>query len=419
MQPNLEQRVVRIFPEREIPTVSDRDEAGGRSQPDNEEGSSRDNAISNSSDEVKLEIVPGLRAQAKPEQPEAVPRPLGVYEPRVKTVQTSDEGDESEPSKTVVANTSHTESKHEQDTSSDAIDFLMQDFMSAAPRPSQAQELAWDIQIETRPLSKGSRIAKHATIATLFVSLIGIGSFIAYHKFVVPTPAVLGASSRDIELPQPMHTAETNRVEYGEQMMQATSSTGSKSPQVLLKKTPDAPATTASKSETTARDLKVASASDPGPGKLATFADTSRPQATSDSDSPEPPAAISHSSSDQTRNENLEAEYHKAVEKALALHQRSQRAKAKKEYRHALEINPSGAQALSKLALYALETGKYAEAIELAERATSVDPTSSEGWIVLGAARQATADQKGAMLAYRKCSESSGQYVNECRRLLR
>jgi cytochrome c-type biogenesis protein CcmH/NrfG len=71
------------------------------------------------------------------------------------------------------------------------------------------------------------------------------------------------------------------------------------------------------------------------------------------------------------------------------------------------------------LAFYSLEESKYADAIELAERATRIDPNSSEGWIVLGAARQATADRKGAKLAYKKCSESAGQYVKECRRLLR
>jgi tetratricopeptide (TPR) repeat protein len=114
-----------------------------------------------------------------------------------------------------------------------------------------------------------------------------------------------------------------------------------------------------------------------------------------------------------------EAIYRQAVEKAYTLHKRSQHAKAKKEYLRALEINPNGAEALGKLAFYSLEESKYSDAIELAERATRIDPKSSEGWIVLGAARQATADREGAKLAYRKCSESTGQYVTECRRLLR
>ena len=47
-------------------------------------------------------------------------------------------------------------------------------------------------------------------------------------------------------------------------------------------------------------------------------------------------------------------------------------------------------------------------------------PTSSEGWIVLGAARHALGDPHGARDAYRKCVEiGRGSYVEECRRVAR
>jgi cytochrome c-type biogenesis protein CcmH/NrfG len=49
-----------------------------------------------------------------------------------------------------------------------------------------------------------------------------------------------------------------------------------------------------------------------------------------------------------------------------------------------------------------------------------VDPTSSEGWIVLGAARHALGDPRGARDAYRECAERGvGEYVVECKRMLR
>ncbi|MFI5307343.1 MAG: hypothetical protein ACHQ53_08325 [Polyangiales bacterium] len=57
---------------------------------------------------------------------------------------------------------------------------------------------------------------------------------------------------------------------------------------------------------------------------------------------------------------------------------------------------------------------------ELAERAVALDDTSSEAWIVLGAARGALGDHRGAREAYRSCAERAvGEYALECRRLAR
>ena len=58
--------------------------------------------------------------------------------------------------------------------------------------------------------------------------------------------------------------------------------------------------------------------------------------------------------------------------------------------------------------------------MDYASRAVAVDPKSSEGWIVLGAARHALRNREGAREAYRKCVEfGEGQYVRECRRMVR
>jgi cytochrome c-type biogenesis protein CcmH/NrfG len=50
----------------------------------------------------------------------------------------------------------------------------------------------------------------------------------------------------------------------------------------------------------------------------------------------------------------------------------------------------------------------------------TVSPDSSEGWIVLGAAKQALGDPHAAREAYRRCAEvGTGVYVEECRRMAR
>jgi tetratricopeptide (TPR) repeat protein len=75
---------------------------------------------------------------------------------------------------------------------------------------------------------------------------------------------------------------------------------------------------------------------------------------------------------------------------------------------------------LSGLAYGALNRGRNKDAAAYAERAVEADPTNSEGWIVLGAARFQLGDHRGAREAYRRCVDvGRGSYVVECRRMLR
>ena len=88
--------------------------------------------------------------------------------------------------------------------------------------------------------------------------------------------------------------------------------------------------------------------------------------------------------------------------------------------REAVAANPAGAEALTELAWLLLNRGRYAEARDFADRASTVDPTSSKAWITLGAARQSLRDNAGAMQAYQNCvNQGQGQYVSECRAVLR
>lgn len=87
-------------------------------------------------------------------------------------------------------------------------------------------------------------------------------------------------------------------------------------------------------------------------------------------------------------------------------------------YQAAIAINPAGSEALSALGFIFLNRGDNRQAADLAQRAVTADPTNSEGWITLGAARQGLRDETGAREAYRACVEQGrGRYVNDCRQM--
>jgi CheY-like chemotaxis protein len=89
----------------------------------------------------------------------------------------------------------------------------------------------------------------------------------------------------------------------------------------------------------------------------------------------------------------------------------------------AIALNPSGADALARLSyIYVGRGGRgnLEQARTYAERATAADPTSSQGWLVLGAARGELGDRVGARAAYQSCVDSGqGRWVTECRAMLR
>lgn len=105
----------------------------------------------------------------------------------------------------------------------------------------------------------------------------------------------------------------------------------------------------------------------------------------------------------------------------LALARRLKRgSRAAAAYRRAIALNPEGSPALAELARLMLARNHTREASELAERATAVDPRNALAWVTLGAARQARGDRQGARQAYQSCVKlGSGQYVSECRAMLR
>jgi len=122
----------------------------------------------------------------------------------------------------------------------------------------------------------------------------------------------------------------------------------------------------------------------------------------------------------ETTTTDVMNKYAELIKRAKTLERSRNRAEALAVYQQAIEINPNGHEALSKVAFHYLNQEKNKEAADYAARALALDPSSSEAWIVLGAAKYALKDRQGASEAYRKCTEmGKGPYVRECRRMLR
>jgi Tfp pilus assembly protein PilF len=111
------------------------------------------------------------------------------------------------------------------------------------------------------------------------------------------------------------------------------------------------------------------------------------------------------------------ADYAEIVEQAT----RERNRKKKQELlRQAIEVNPSGDEALATLAMMLMERGKTRnEALDLATRAVEANPDNGLGWLVIGYVKQVVGKPAEARDAYRKCAGCSGpkKYVRECRLL--
>jgi DNA-binding response OmpR family regulator/Flp pilus assembly protein TadD len=108
------------------------------------------------------------------------------------------------------------------------------------------------------------------------------------------------------------------------------------------------------------------------------------------------------------------------IAEGRALEQEGKRVQAMAFYERALSITPNDSALLSRMAFNLLNRGDNQSAEDFAARAAAVDPTSSEAWIVLGAARDGLGNRAGARDAYKRCLEvGKGEYVEECRRMVR
>jgi len=121
----------------------------------------------------------------------------------------------------------------------------------------------------------------------------------------------------------------------------------------------------------------------------------------------------------QTANE-AQANAAQALAKGRSLEQRGKKQDAINLYAKAVEDGNASSQLLSRMAFLYLNQGKNALAEAAAKRAADADETNSEAWIVLGAAQDGLGKKPAAQQAYRSCAQKGqGQYVTECKRMLR
>jgi DNA-binding response OmpR family regulator len=165
-------------------------------------------------------------------------------------------------------------------------------------------------------------------------------------------------------------------------------------------------------------------AAQPAPAAAPTAAPAAEPPAA------EPPAALAAPQAEQAVPvpeaeaapvpDDVAARVQRLVQEAHALEQQGKPRQALQIYEQAISFAPNDPTVLARLAFGYLNRGENEQASDYASRAVAVDPASSEGWIVLGAARHALGDKRGARDAYLKCVEvGSGPYVDECRRVAR
>lgn len=246
-------------------------------------------------------------------------------------------------------------------------------FKADAYESGQADDDWSDMQHPVEPVAPGTRMAMKAAAAIFIGGLVAGGGWYYYQNFYLPRPEELGRGYA-VELPSVVEEP-TDRAP-GEEPGELVAGQLTTEPQ----------ATEPVGEEPATEPVGEEPVQEPGvePGA-------------------EEPAAAA-------------GEY----DTLLAEADRLRGLRAEEAYRAAIAANPNGSEALASLAFLLLNRGQNPEAAELAERAVTVDPTSSKGWITLGAARQALRDQPGGRAAYQACvDQGQGQYVNDCRLMLR
>jgi hypothetical protein len=260
-------------------------------------------------------------------------------------------------------------------------------------RPHADPLEAWD-DAPLPGMEHGSRRAMYATLAIFGVSALVVGGYVAYARLVMPVPAELGRSSG---LPPSV----------------AIATAPVPSPSYVPAREPTAPP----QPSTTAINTIAAVAP-----VQAVAAATVVAQAAEDlpSGGPAPTAApaVAPAVAPAPARAPTDPALSEMLASANALYEHGKRREALTAYQGALAHDPNAPDALSKVAYIYLDKGDNARARRFAARAVELDPSSSEGWIVLGAALEALGDRSAARTAYRTCAGlGSGSYATECRKL--
>jgi hypothetical protein len=312
----------------------------------------------------------------------------------------------------------------------DDHDALSAEFFSSNP-PAGALDV-WEDDHPAPSMSKSSRRAMYATLLIFGVSLLVIGGFAAYHQWIMPTPVELGGPL-GASLPAPAQPLAS--ATQGELAPAVVAPAAIALPAALPASTPTPPPSAAvAIAAPAAPQLQEAPPAEPAPqpsaaalhvltapaaAARAPVAVAAAPRA-ADRASTRPAVRTVASAAglgDGSRREVAQS-YGDLLSAGQALNRRGQRKQALEAYHRALALQPSGAEALSRIAYIHLNAGDNRLAKEYAGRAVAASPSSSEGWIVLGAALAGLGDKVGAQSAYHKCAVlGTGTYARECQQL--
>jgi tetratricopeptide (TPR) repeat protein len=242
-----------------------------------------------------------------------------------------------------------------------------------------------DLDAESAWLNSRDRLVMRATVAMIAVFVVAISGFLFYYRVVMPVPAELGAAPLDLGL----SSAESEATAV---MAVATS----RVPPSLSMAAPEPALPPAAVRDVAASAVRV-------PARRA--AASVQPSASG--------AAVSGSQS-------AAATFKSLLEEARVFARRRQNQRALDAYEQALRLQPGEASALAGKAYAYLNLDDRRAAKRFASLAVAADPTSSQGWVVLGAAEELLGSRRASQEAFRRCAaQAVGGYVNDCRQLVR
>ncbi len=301
-------------------------------------------------------------------------------------------------------------------------------FFDEAPVSFPPQEI-WGEDLSRPPRrSRGSRFAQYTTFAMMGVFLVGIGSYMFYARVIMPTPVEVGLAGGTLQSPfpetdalraPPPSPADFARAAASQPVPESAGAIDTVEPAaesvaeaVVDPEPTPAPAQaveTAKQNEMAAAAAAVPiAAAEPSARTAASIASKSRTATASNAatrPAPKPEAK-------PARNESKGTAVRRSApirRRALSRSDRSRRSESGSQ--------PNRADVLRKMAYHYLNVGRHRDAERYASQAVGADPRSSQGWILLGLARDALQDREGAKSAFQRCTQAEGPYVSECRRL--
>jgi hypothetical protein len=268
------------------------------------------------------------------------------------------------------------------------------DFFGASPYPAQSTDDAddWgDLKI-AEPISASTKRAMYATAAIAATFLLIGGIYLFVQKVVLPQPEELGGPPPVATLPTPIAAPEAPA-----EPLPPPAPVAAEPAVAAVAPAAEAPTEGAEPAVVAAPEAAPA---DPAAAPVPAPAEpAAAPPAAAAVAAAAPPAAPVG----DVATLFAEAKRLRGARKIAALND-------------LVAANPMNAEILAVLGFEYIQRGDNRRALEFAQRAVAVDPTSSQGWITVGAAQEGLGNKGAAREAYRNCVErGQGAYVRECR----